>query len=464
MSGATHDSSKTPEAALAEHAADFPAAEIPEGVLSYTADLFLDTVGCIFGGSGADGVGETLATLQRWGGANQASVIPQRIKTNAPNAAFANSVMAHARDYDDTHDEAVLHGCVTAVPALMGACQLREKPTPGREFLAALAVGLDISNRLSLSLISYLHVGWLPTTVLGAFGATCAVGRLLGLDAVGMRNAMGFAYAQVGGNRQALIDGTLAKRMQPAFAAVIAVQSAAFAQAGLTAADRFLTGDYGLPALYTGGRIDHDRLTDDLAIRWETANISVKPYPSCRCSHPVIDAALELRDGIEDPAGQIEAGTILLPPTSMGQIGYPFRLRRNPTVDAQFSAQYTAALALVSGRPRLRDFEVGTIRGNTQVLDLADRFEAQERRDGTAGLTPVEIVVRLRAGGERRVRVEVPSGHPAKPLSPDQLSDKLDDNLSYSLRKPDVGERRRIAELLASVGDSADVAELIVAL
>lgn len=464
MSGMADSASSTPEATLAAYAAGFPAAEIPEAVISYAADLVLDTVGCIFGGSSAEGVAEALTTLQRWGGSPQATVIPQRLRDSAPNAAFANAVMAHARDYDDTHDEAVLHGCVTAVPALLAACRLRNGPTPGREFLAALTVGLDISNRLSLSLIPYLHVGWLPTTLLGAFGATCAVGRLFGLDAAAMRHAMGFAYAQVGGNRQALIDGSLAKRMQPAFAAVIAIQSAAFAETGLTAAEGFIDGDYGLPALYTGGRVDRESLLGGLGERWETTNISIKPYPSCRCSHPVIDAALELAGHVDDPLRQIESGTILLPPTSMGQIGYPFRLRHNPTVDAQFSAQYTAALAVISGRPRLRHFEAAAIRGNSRVLELAKRFETQELRGGGTGLTPVEISVRLRDGRDRRVRVDVPSGSPANPLSPDDLREKLDDNLSYSVRSPDAQERRRIAGLLAAVPDSLDVAKLIEAL
>jgi 2-methylcitrate dehydratase PrpD len=133
-------------------------------------------------------------------------------------------------------------------------------------------------------------------------------------------------------------------------------------------------------------------------------------------------------------------------------------------VDAQFSAQYTAALALVSGRPRLRHFEAAAIRGNSGVLELGDRFETRERQDGGAGLTPVEIAVRLRDGGERRVRIDVPSGSPANSLSPGELREKLEDNLSYSLRSPDAAERRRIATLLATVQDSADVAGLVEAL
>jgi 2-methylcitrate dehydratase PrpD len=49
--------------------------------------------------------------------------------------------MSHARDYDDTHDGAILHAGVTAVPAAIAAAQLRGGVS-GADLIAAVAAGL----------------------------------------------------------------------------------------------------------------------------------------------------------------------------------------------------------------------------------------------------------------------------------------------------------------------------------
>jgi 2-methylcitrate dehydratase PrpD len=508
-----------PISALARFAAEVKSENIPDPVIAKTADLFLDTIGCLYGGSGAESIKEIIDTIGLWGGEPQSTVFVHDIKTSAPQAAFANAVMIHARDYDDTHDTAVNHGCVCVVPAMIAVTQLlamewpgrddalqhtdlsrqeqtrsenmckddhtgglpirrstpqengrdfsqkhsgnhnrtRNEPISGRQFFAAMAVALDVANRISLSLIPFLSVGWLPTTITGPFGAACGVGKLLGLSAEEMQHAFGFAYAQVHGNRQALVEGTLAKRMQPAFSAAAGINAAFFAAQGLTAASRIFTGEYGLPALYTGGNYDTAPLTKDLGTRWETENISIKPYPSCRCTHPVIDDAHELKEKTGVSADDIAEGTVYLPPTGMGQIGFPFEIRGNPTVDAQFSAQYTAALTFVSGRPTVKDFEAERIRERTDVAELAKKFGVIEFERDSTGLTPVEVHLRLKNNSTMQVRVEAASGSPEKPLSRSDLIGKARDNFSYAACPPSAEKQEKMIEVLTSVTSADDI-------
>ncbi len=454
--------------ALAAHAAS--ANEIPGPTLQKTRDLFIDSMGCIYGGSRADGVAESLKDALRWGASSQASVFAHSVKTSAPEAAFLNSVMMHARDYDDTHDPAVNHGCVTVLPAMIAALQVLNyqketddpipyRPVSGKEFLTSMAVALDVTNRIALCVIPYLHVGWLPTTIGGPFGAACGVGRLLGLGPEKMQNAFGFAYAQVHGNRQALIDGTLAKRMQPAFSAVAGFKSAFFALQGLTAGRRVISGDYGLPALYTGGKADTEQITGGLGGRWETDTISIKPYPSCRCSHPVIDAALKIKEEHLTAGDAIQSGTILLPPSSMGQIGSQFKIRQDPTVDAQFSAQYTAALAFLKGSPVLADFEGDRIRREGEITALAERFSTKVFAEESSSLVPVEMRIELKNGKTVTARVEHPLGSPDNPLTEEQLTEKLKDNIRYSVNPPEAKLKDMIS-VLKSAGEAEDMTKV----
>ena len=180
---------------LAEHAANTLTEHIPDLVLNHTVTLFRDTMGCIVAGGGSDGISELAEVMNFWGGKKQSTVFSHDERTSAPEAAFLNSVMGHANDFDDTHDRAVNHGCVTIVPALIAACEAihparndrinRSVPprlVTGREFIAALAVGLDVANRLGMAFVSYLHTGWLPTTLWGPFGCAAACGRIIKLD------------------------------------------------------------------------------------------------------------------------------------------------------------------------------------------------------------------------------------------------------------------------------------------
>lgn len=459
---------------LVKHAANIQAADIPNDVLQHTKNLFLDTIGCILAGSSADGIKNLADVIQFWGGNKQCSILSFDDKTSAPSAAFLNSVMGHAQDFDETHDRAVNHGCVTIVPALLATCQalssedksvfpkaISGRKISGLEFIVALAVGLDVSNRLGMAYIPYLHVGWLPTTLWGPIASAAACGRLLGLDETKIHHAFGLAYAQIHANRQALVDGALAKRIQPGFSASAGVQSAFFAANGITGAKNIIEGDFGISALYTSGKIDRSYLTDDLGKVFETSNISIKPYPCCRCTHPVIESAKSLKQKYQISWQKIESGTIFIPPTSMGQIGNAFRVRENPTVDAQFSAQYTAALTFINGTPRLQDFNKNNIVSRKEVIELAGRLKVVEFEKHLSGLVPVEIHISLKDGKSLKVRTKDIKGSTENPLTSEELVLKLNDCLDNSIKSYSKESREKIVDQFSDILNIQDMSVLI---
>lgn len=459
---------------IIDYAATLKTEDIPQNIISYSQDLFQDAISCIISGSSASGIKELRDTYRLWKGGKQATIISFKEKSSAPFAAFLNAVMCHANDYDDTHDLAVNHGCVAIVPSLLAVCEILRDTTSteifgsvpnrmisGREFLAALAVGLDISNRLGMAFIPFLHVGWLPTTLWGPFGSASACGRLLNLDRGQMQNAFGLAYSQIHGNRQGLLDGVLSKRIQPAFSAVAGLQAAFFAAMGITGARNIIDGDFGIKALYTNGQVKSQILSKELGINFETSNISIKPYPCCRCSHPVIDAALSLKNQHDINWQEIQDGKIFLTPQSIGQIGNPFKIRGNPTIDAQFSAQYTAALAFNRGWPRVSDFEKDNVLSRNDIQSLASRFSILQFEERLSGIIPVEMQITLCGGKQYDIRIDKIKGSHENPLSSDELSQKFNHCLDNSIRKFTQQEREKIIFTIDSFMESEDVTELI---
>ncbi len=448
-------------------------ADIPERVMHKARDLFVDTIACLWAGTSAEGILEVRETMLLWGGTPHATVLGFGDRISAPNAALLHGAMIHARDFDDTHDTAVNHGCVVVVPALLATAEAVGRPDPtghmpvarrkisGIEFIAALAVGLEVANRLGMAFIPYLHPGWLPTTLWGAFGAAAGCGRLLGLDKTEMRNAFGFAYSQIHANRQALADARLAKRIQVGFSGSAGVQSAFFASRGLTAAQHIITGAFGVPQLYTSGRMDPGYVETGLGDFEQTLRISVKPYPCCRCTHPVIDAALEIkRQKTFDPS-EIESATVYLPPQSMAQIGTPFVIRDNPTVDAQFSAAYTAAHTFFYGAPGIRDFAPECVRERTDVAELALRISSVEFEKDSSAVIPAELYVNLKGGETLSARIEAATGSPERQFTPEQESLKFFDCLDAASENFTTREKKRKLELCRSVLKSSDIVDFI---
>jgi len=83
---------------IVKYASTFSSEAVPEPIIKITRDLFLDTIGCILAGSSAKGIHELKEITDFWGGDKQATVFCFDDKTNAPSAAFLNSVMGHAND------------------------------------------------------------------------------------------------------------------------------------------------------------------------------------------------------------------------------------------------------------------------------------------------------------------------------------------------------------------------------
>ena len=435
---------------LVKHAVNMQDDQIPAEVMSRTELLFQDTLACMLAGSTSEGIKPLLDTARLWGGNEQATILGFSEKTSVPFAALVNSAMGHARDFDDTHDKALNHGCVTLVPALLALAEFLSspgnaekykehnipfRPISGREFLAALAVGLDVANRMGTAFIPYLHTGWLPTTLWGAFGCVAAGARLMQMDFEQTRDAFGLAYSQAQGNRQALVDGAMAKRMQPGFTAFAGIQSLVMASKGISGSRNILQGVFGISELYADSNIDIECITDGLGTRFETSNISIKPYPSCRCTHAVIDAALKIKRENEFEIADIISGEISLPPASMGQVGNPFKIRDNPTVDAQFSAQYTTAHSLINGKPGLKDFEPEVVSSADDVIALASRFKTIEFCHDSREMTPIDMKIQLKDGRMLETRIVSALGSPDNPMSEADQLFKFNDCLDHCLKK-----------------------------
>jgi 2-methylcitrate dehydratase PrpD len=407
--------------------------DLPDAVVERVKLFVLDTLGVIGGAASAPGIPVLTQRLGGWEGQGNCTSLLGGWRGSPPAAALANGAAAHALDYDDQHDPARTHSYCIVLPAVLAAAQ-EIGGLDGRRFIAALAVGVELHTRLGLACYNSLGKGWHPTTALGTLAGGVAAGYALGLGADAMLDALGLAYHQMAGSKQPLADGVIAKRLGPGFAARNGVTAAFLAADGLSGVKRVFEGEAGLFALYERGEVDLPKLTEGLGTRWETLNVSMKPYPCCRCNHSTIQLALELRGrGLKPDA--IAAGTIAMGAVNRDVVGarYAPDTATNPVVHAQFNAAYSFAQALRDGRIGLDSYAPETI-ARPDTVALAQRLTVADDPDvDRAALAPAKVDLTLRDGSVLALARMQVKGSPEEPMSEGEVREKFDANMAFGL-------------------------------
>lgn len=385
----------------------------PDVVEAAKTNIF-DTIACATGGYPAEGVRDLAGLVADWGGKPEATIWCTDRRVPAPMAAWVNGMMSHARDFDDTHDAAVLHAGVSVVPAAVAAAEIAPDAT-GADLVAGVVVGLELISRLGMATtVGIIESGYMYTSLFGHFAATAAAARVLRLDAGQTRNALGIAYSQAAGNHQVTRDAALTKRVQPGFAAKTGLISVAMSRIGIRGAQQTFEGLDGLFRTYLHGRYDAARLRRGLGTTFDFADLSYKPYPCCRFNHTAIDAALALRPRIGDPSA-IRTIRIGVNNQAYEAVCTPPGMRRAPrtVVQAQFSIPYTVATALVTGGVGLNDLSEPAL-ARPEILALAARTECvvDESIEAAWGrsISPARVEVET-ADGVFAHRVDYPRGH-----------------------------------------------------
>jgi 2-methylcitrate dehydratase PrpD len=364
---------------LADYAINTDACQVTESAFTACKKVILDTVGVSLAAWNAPGIPEIHQRFARWGGAAEASVWFSGLKLPGPSAAFVNSAMAHALDYDDIHDPAALHIMSVVLPVALATSEITG--ASGTDLLVAVILGVETACRIGMPYnrrrTGYPGRGFLPTSVIGGFGAAWAACRLLGYSVDQAVHAAGINYAQASGNRQSLFEKTLTKRLQPAFAARNALGSAMLAGDGITGPEDCFEGEAGLFRVYINTEPPRPEEVMKQRNLYEIERDTIKRFTSCGLAHPVTQAALDLarehrlrRDDLQEVGIYAPGG-----PDGENLTGGPFKMGDQPQVDAQFCSAYGVAVGLLRGKAGLTEFASQRIREDTEVAELAQQVK-----------------------------------------------------------------------------------------
>ena len=433
---------------LAEALASRPYAGIPRAAAHEAKRLLLDHLGVGLSGAQADTGQIANGFALSLGGPAQASLFGQDTRVPAVHAALANAISSHSIELDDVDVEALFHFAPPVVAAARAVAEAQH--SSGADLIRAVVAGCETMSRISDATNPQLRDrGFHTTPACGVFGAAMAAGLLLGLPPDQLVSALGLAGAQAGGLME-MYGTSMQKRFNPGPAARDGVTAALLAQRGFTGADTILDGQRGFGPAFAG-RFDRERFTDGLGRRVELL-VEYKPYSCARPIHNAIDAMLELRERHGLKAADVVRAVCYRHPS---WAGYHIISRPRTFHEAQVSLPYSAALALVEGSARPRQYaRVGA--GDDEVMALSERISVEPDESLLRGVS-VRMVVFTTDGRQLTAVVDYPSGSVQRPLDDDALAAKF-----ASLAGPVIGADRTGPAVAAVYGleAMADVNEL----
>lgn len=319
--------------------------------LDAAAMFTLDAVATAYAGS-ATPVGQV---LKQWAAASDLDLKRRVLLMGA---------LTHITETDDLHRASVTHpGCVVVPAALALGAKLNSTP---QQILTAILHGFEAMCRIGSAVGPMHYKVWHNTATCGPFGSAMAAATLLGLDEDQTMHALGNAGTQSCGFWQFMETGAMSKHLHAGRASESGLLAAELAAHGFSGPPQILEGEKGL---FAGMCPDPaaDNILKNAEGPWQLPLTSIKPWPSCRHTHPVIDCALELHDKIGDQS--IKSVEI---DTYQAAVDVCDRPVPKNEYQAKFSLYHCVAIALLDGAVTLDSFSVSARSKTTRLRQITE--------------------------------------------------------------------------------------------
>jgi len=419
---------------LARWATSVTFEDLPEDIVASTKLRVMDVVGLALAGAETDfgrSVRDAALAISTPG--------PCRIlgfgdRVGVTTAAFANGAFSQALEFDDTHNESIVHMSSPAVAAALALADFTQ--VSGRDLMTAIAIGNEISCRVGSVSSGELHRrGFHPTGLFATFGAAYLAGKLLGLDADALARAAGIAGSFASGLLECWVDGTQTKFLHPGWSAQSGITAALLARSGVTGPAQVFEGRWGLFASHVqdpNAHRDFARINERLGEHWERRHSSFKPFPAAHVIHPYISAVLRVRAKHGIKPGDVERIECPVTAFIVGIVCEPTEEKFALSSDShgRVSLQYSLAEALYHAALGKSAYNAESLK-NPEILALARRVHYHVDPDypGPGRFKGAAKII-LKDGRAFEEVEEYNRGSAENPMTYEELRAKFDDNAS----------------------------------
>jgi 2-methylcitrate dehydratase PrpD len=406
--------------------------DLPIDVVENTKLRIMDVIGLSLAGAETAFGKSTRDAVVAMSPAGPCRILGFGDRVGVTAAAFANGALSQALEYDDTHNESIVHMSSPAVAAALALAEFT--PVSGRDLITAIALGNEISCRVGSVSSGELHKrGFHPTGLFATFGAAFLAAKLLAVDAESMARAAGIAGSFASGLLECWVDGTQTKFLHPGWSAQSGISAAMLARAGVTGPARVFEGRWGLFSSHVqdpGAHRDFTRINASLGTHWESRNSSFKPFPAAHVIHPYISAAIRLRNKHAVQVSDIESVDCPVTGFIVSIVCEPIAEKHAPASDShgRVSLQYSIAETLFFGELGKHAYSDQS-RRNPEILALAGKVRYHVDPDYPGpGRFKGAVSVTLKDGRQFTEVEEYNRGSAENPMTDEELRAKFEEN------------------------------------
>jgi len=408
-------------ARLSAYIADALTTALPDEVVEKTKAHLLDTIASMVSGALLAPGKLAIGYVRSQVGAREAQIITTNTLTTATHAAFANAMLAHADETDDSHMTSRAHMGCSVIPAALAVAE--RDNVAGALLLRAIALGYDVGSRVlfTLSPLAFHQAGHCTHSFAGIFGATAATTALARLSPQQAAWTLSYAAQQAAGITSWRRG---ADHVEKAFVfaglpARNAVEATAMVSAGFSGVNDVF---FGRPNFFDvfGQKPTPELLVNELGERHEILNTTIKKWTVGSPAQSVLDGVQALLKKHTFDCRDIREITIRMTPLEIDTVD-------NRDI-ADISLQYLVALLLIDKEltfasshddRRMADPAVLALK---QMVKLTADPERERRR--------AHVLISLRSGQALSHQSGPVRGSPANPMTHDEVTSKALDLMS----------------------------------
>lgn len=449
----------TTAAAMAEFAVTTSFDDLSAEVVDETKKRLLDSIAIASGAIGAEPVEILRDTVLELDQAKTTSIWGSDEKTSPPLATALNGGMVRYLDFMDAYllSGEVPHPSNNVAPAVVAG---EYTDATGEELITAIGVAYEVHYQLGKR-APLMDLGWDHGTYV-CFASAAGIGTLFDLDETALTNAIGIAGAGHNALRVTRTgDITMWKGLSASNAGRNAVYAVMLANNGMEGPTDVFEGQKGWKQVISGPfEVEYtacEAVTETMTKKYMAGTVAQTQLDGL--------ATLLERESIDgEEIERIDVDTYERAKVIMGGTGEEGesgnRHEVNNREQADHSLPYTMAALALDGELGHEQYERERIRSD-DVQSLLERIHIHEDPELTEryenGEMPAIVRVRTTDGDVYEIEKPYFEGHPATPMSWEQLSEKFA-LLADGVYTP--GEQREIVDVVRNLEDH-DVRELV---
>ena len=427
---------------------------LPDAVLDHVKLVLLDTLGVITAGAHELHVDNTAKYLEA--NANELIALPcpgRRERLNPLDAAQLIGMAGSSLEFEEGNSRAMGHPAVQIVPALIvdGA----SRHSTGKDVLLGLVGGYEIACRISRA--SQTRRGLHPNGTWGVVGSAVGVGKLRRLEEEALvqiaNMAAGFAFSPFVKNSFA------GRKIASGFAGMvnyIGLWTNILFEKEFDADPGCFRATF---SQFVSEGLDPDLLVEGLGKDFAIVENYFKPYPTCRFTHPALDALAVLQTKHRLDPGRIKQVTVHSFKAAV-HAGY------EPPANAEslrFSLPYQLAIQLIHGRIDLDTLTAArlqekAVRETAKKVKLVYSADFERLRPGR-NLARVSIL--MTDSSEVAHQIDNCQGDPANPLTRQAVMTKFINLTESALGRPRAEAAAAMIETIEKQKDLRETIDLL---